>query len=232
MDRPAWGEMPWLPRKTRSKCRLRIAASATGPTSASEGVRTPPVSTTVGRRGARRSGLAAAQKQLGDPDLVGHDGQPRHRGQLAGQRVRRGPGGQGDRAAGLHQGGGGLRRWPPWRRSPGRSWPRSPARRRWTRPAPPRRRAPCPASPSLASTSRSRRIVMSDTENRSTSSVTRTPPAARTSRTMAARRCPASSPRLRRRPLWPPVLLLPPHRCRRLLQCTTRQSAWSCSIPC
>ena len=35
--------MPWTPRKTRSRWTLRRAATANGPTSASDGVRTPPV---------------------------------------------------------------------------------------------------------------------------------------------------------------------------------------------
>src|SRR5690606_8427605 len=44
---PARTLMPCTPRKSVSTCRRRIAATATGPTSASEGVRTPPVGTTV-----------------------------------------------------------------------------------------------------------------------------------------------------------------------------------------
>jgi (E)-4-hydroxy-3-methylbut-2-enyl-diphosphate synthase len=42
---PAPGSTPWQPRNSRSKCSDRMARSAIGPTSASDGVRTPPVST-------------------------------------------------------------------------------------------------------------------------------------------------------------------------------------------
>ena len=45
--RPARSSMPWTPRKSVSTCRLRRAATATGPTSAFDGVRTPPVRMTV-----------------------------------------------------------------------------------------------------------------------------------------------------------------------------------------
>ncbi len=47
MVNPARTLIPCTPRKSVSTCSRRIAATATGPTSASEGVRTPPVSTTV-----------------------------------------------------------------------------------------------------------------------------------------------------------------------------------------
>src|SRR6516164_2698160 len=43
---PALGSKPWQPRNSRSKWSDRMVRSAIGPTSASEGVRTPPVSTT------------------------------------------------------------------------------------------------------------------------------------------------------------------------------------------
>ncbi len=51
MDRPASAETPCTPMKSTSKCSDRIAASATGPTRVSDGVRTPPVSTTVAAPG-------------------------------------------------------------------------------------------------------------------------------------------------------------------------------------
>jgi hypothetical protein len=47
VESPASGASPWVPRNSRSKWSERIARSAIGPTSESEGVRTPPVSTTV-----------------------------------------------------------------------------------------------------------------------------------------------------------------------------------------
>ena len=57
--KPASALMPWTPRKSTSRCSERIAVDATGPTSASDGVRTPPVSTTVrSGRGSRWSTFA------------------------------------------------------------------------------------------------------------------------------------------------------------------------------
>ena len=47
MVNPARALMPCTPMNTASRCNERSAATATGPTSASDGVRTPPVSTTV-----------------------------------------------------------------------------------------------------------------------------------------------------------------------------------------
>ena len=52
---PARPLIPCTPRKTRSRCSLRRLCTATGPTNASDGVRTPPVSTTL------RSGWAASR---------------------------------------------------------------------------------------------------------------------------------------------------------------------------
>ena len=45
MVKPPRSSMPCTPMNSRSTCIERTAASATGPTSASEGVRRPPVST-------------------------------------------------------------------------------------------------------------------------------------------------------------------------------------------
>ena len=44
---PSRSDSPCTPRKARSTCRVRRAAVASGPTRASEGVRTPPSRTTV-----------------------------------------------------------------------------------------------------------------------------------------------------------------------------------------
>ena len=45
--KPGPSAIPCTPRKTTSRCSDRRLCTATGPTSASDGVRTPPVSTTV-----------------------------------------------------------------------------------------------------------------------------------------------------------------------------------------
>ncbi|CAM5366837.1 hypothetical protein SHIRM173S_01432 [Streptomyces hirsutus] len=47
VDSPASIDIPCTPRNSRSKWSTAIAWSATGPTSESDGVRTPPVRTTV-----------------------------------------------------------------------------------------------------------------------------------------------------------------------------------------
>ena len=55
--KPARGSMPWTPMSTRSTLTVRRAATANGPASASDGVRTPPVRMTSGpadRRGTAR----------------------------------------------------------------------------------------------------------------------------------------------------------------------------------
>ena len=66
VDSPASTEMPCTPRNSTSKWSERIARSATGPTSESDGVRTPPVSTTVaappGRAAARAGARCAVWK--------------------------------------------------------------------------------------------------------------------------------------------------------------------------
>ena len=45
--KPAVGLMPWTPRNSTSTFSPRSAVTATGPTSVSDGVRMPPVTTTV-----------------------------------------------------------------------------------------------------------------------------------------------------------------------------------------
>ena len=64
-----------------------MAASASGPTSASEGVRTPPVSTTV-----RPGGRAAGSKRVGHPDRVGDHRDVRHADSVAARAAGRGAG--------------------------------------------------------------------------------------------------------------------------------------------
>ena len=55
---PADVSMPWTPMKSRSTCRSWSAATATGPTRASDTVRRPPVSSTVWPRSASKNTLA------------------------------------------------------------------------------------------------------------------------------------------------------------------------------
>ena len=77
--------IPCAPRKSRSTWSDSSAVTATGPTRASEGVRTPPVSTT-------RCPLRRLVEQLGHRHRVRHDGEVgdvAHRaGQLVGRRAR------------------------------------------------------------------------------------------------------------------------------------------------
>ena len=68
---PATGSIPWQPRNSRSKCSDRIARSATGPTSASDGVRTPPVRITAGWSGPPPdAGLPSSSRLATRTELV------------------------------------------------------------------------------------------------------------------------------------------------------------------
>ena len=89
--------MPWTPMNTRSTWTVRRAATANGPTSASDGVRTPPVRMTVW------SVRAAWWRTSATPDRVGHDGQARDVDQLLGEGVGRRSGRHGDRHPGLDE---------------------------------------------------------------------------------------------------------------------------------
>ena len=92
--------MPWTPMKTRSTWTVRMAATANGPTRASDGVRTPPVRMIVW------SGSADVVQHVGHPDRVRHDGDAWDLGQPPGEGVGRRPGRHGDGHAGFDQRGG------------------------------------------------------------------------------------------------------------------------------
>ena len=170
--RPARSSMPWTPRNSRSTCSVRSAATATGP---DEG---------VGRR-AHAAGEDDGQvvavpgvvQQLGHRDGVGDDGEVGDVAQLVRDRVGRRARRDGDRGAGLDQ----LRRGAAaiayfcdrvQRRLDleARARPRCAAA---DQVAPPWTRA---TRPFAASSSMSRRTVMSETPRMSTSSETREPP--------------------------------------------------------
>ena len=142
---------------------------ATGPTSASEGVRSPPVSRT-------ESGLPPRPvEHVGDPHRVGDHGEvrgcpPRCRAKRVGGR----PGGDRDRRARpapVGRGLGGDRLLLGLRCGP--TWPRSRAPRSTARPPRARHRGPSRADRADAAPRRSRRTVMSETPSRSTRSATR-----------------------------------------------------------
>ena len=95
--KPVRSSMPCTPRKTMSRFSERRAATATGPTSASDGVRTPPVSTTV----CSARGLLVEDR--GDLHAVRHDGDAGHVEQPVRQRPGRGAGREPDGEPGLHQ---------------------------------------------------------------------------------------------------------------------------------
>ena len=152
----ARSSIPCTPRNSMSTCSARSAATATGPTSASEGVRIPPVSTTVwsvaaAGGGRRRPGSSWSRSSARGPRAAGGRAsrswcRPRARRRCRAGRARRA-----------------ARRSPPSPAAGAPTWRRTPAPR-W--PAAGRRVAPpCTLSsrPWLASASRSRRIVMSET---------------------------------------------------------------------
>ena len=168
-----------------------------GPTSASDGVRSPPVSRTEVVASPERCSTSATQTEL---VTTVRSGMP---GQVLGEGVGRRPGRDGDRHAGVHQLGGGR----------GDGLLLAPALDRLGREARlgggrlgHRHAPPCTfsSSPSRCSATRSRRTVMSETPSRSTRSVTRTVPSRSSSARMRLRRCAASisvllAPRRRRR---------------------------------
>ena len=80
--KPASTVMPCTPMKSRSTWSERIAVTAIGPTSASDGVRTPPVSTTV------RSARARRVQDVGDLHRVRHDRQVGHVARGGGRAAR------------------------------------------------------------------------------------------------------------------------------------------------
>ena len=188
---PATGSMPWQPRKSRSTCRERIAMSAIGPTSASEGVRTPPVSTTCGVA-PNCPAARADPEDARHPHRVGHDRQPGHIQQLLGQGERGRPRGQGDRGAGRDQRRRPPGRWPPSAAVPGTDLASNPGS--WLLGEPGSTAPPCTfsISPARARASRSRRMVMSDTPRRCVRSLTRALPARRMSSRISDCRCLAS----------------------------------------
>src|SRR6266508_3176260 len=142
--KPAPGSMPWTPMNRQSTCSDWMVCTATGPTSASEGVRTPPTRTTT------RSGRSCAYSTSATgSELVTTVS--------SGMRVK----------------------WRAIASLAGRSWldlaskPGSSVLPRRGRVAPP---WTLETSPRLASASRSRRMVMSETPSSSVRSLTRTPP--------------------------------------------------------
>ena len=185
--RPATWSMPCTPRMSVSTCSERNVASATGPASASEGVRTPPVRTTLRSsrwalcsRSATR-GEFVTTVRLGTlsrawatayvvvPAEMAIDAP----GEIRAAVTRA----MADLCAGFIS----AFTW-----KPGSSALRPP-----TAVAPP---WTFTTSPLAASASMSRRTVMSDTPRMSTSSDTRAPPLRSTSRRMASCRCRASTP--------------------------------------
>ena len=88
---------------TRSTWIVRRAATANGPTSASDGVRTPPVRMIVW------SLRPACVQDIRHRDGVGHDGQAGDVDEPPGESVSRGSGGDADRHAGHDQRGGRVR---------------------------------------------------------------------------------------------------------------------------
>ncbi len=142
----------------------------------------------------RLVGPAADVQGLGDRDRVGDHRQAGHVDQSPGQLGGGGAGGERDGGAGPDELRGVLGDRRLLGATGGRTWRRSRAprssrdRRGW------RRRGPWRPGPRSASASRSRRMVMSDTPNSATSSVTRTPPARRTRSRIAVCRCCASIP--------------------------------------
>ena len=199
--KPARTSMPCTPMKKASTCRLRSADTATGPTSASDGVRSPPVRTT------EVVGVAGAVQHVGDRDRVGDDGEVGDAGEVRGRargwwcRPRR--------------------RWPcraPPARRPRRRWPASrgvaaPTSRRSPAPSTTARRTasapPCTFSSRPSRCSARCRGARSCRRRRAARRGRRRapPPSRLSSARMAARRWPASirppaptSPRGRRRP--------------------------------
>ena len=165
-------DMPWQPRKATSKCSERSTRSATGPTRASLGVRTPPVSTTscaspsasamrtelvvTVRRGVPARCCASSQVVVPAPRATDCPGCTRLAAHSAMACFS-----ASSRSDFTSKPGSSLEKRgtvaPPWTF--------------WIR-------------PSWPSRSRSRRTVMSDTPSNDVSSETRTPPTRRTSSRM------------------------------------------------
>ena len=145
MVKPECGSMPWTPMNTRSRWTVRSAATANGPTSASDGVRTPPVRMIVWSA-ARRP-----VEDLGDGHRDGHDRQVRHVHQAAREGVGGRPGGDSDRRSRVARAPWRPPRSPPSRAPAGPTWPGNRARRAHCRAPRSRHRAPsatgsgCPA---------------------------------------------------------------------------------------
>ena len=104
--------MPWTPMNTWSTWIVRRAATANGPTRASDGVRTPPVRMIVW------SLRPAAMQDVRDRHGVGHDRQAGDVDEAPGEGVGGRAGGDADRGAGHDQGRRPRRRSPP-SRAPG-----------------------------------------------------------------------------------------------------------------
>ena len=174
MVKPARSLMPCTPMNTWSTCNERSAFTATGPTSASEGVRTPPVSTTVRSGRWAACSVSATRTELvtttrsGTPTMSSascHVVVPA----VSPMAV---PG------CTIWAAATAMERFSPCWRWDFASNPGSSVARCSTAVAPP---CTFSSNPAAANVSRSRRIVMSDTRNISVSSLTRTPPERTTS---------------------------------------------------
>ncbi len=186
---PASGERPWQPRISRLTCSERMAWSVTGPTRASEGVRTPPVRITVAVAGVPSSPGCSSRSAIRSELVTTVRPSTACRCRATAKvvvpaaRAIAEPGGTSAAAARAIASLAGSSQCALV------SNPGSPLDGASTRTAP-----PCTlcTRPRRASASRSRRTVMSDTPRSRTSSVTRTPPRARTCSRMSTRRWPAS----------------------------------------